>query len=486
MVSGRRRDFIIEPSGRCLVRSGHAHAHTDGVSYRMESHGHKEDTTLSNTTSPYADSAQESHVRKAILTGQTMRANIATQRLEQLDEPRVGHAQQQRTLDRGRLRSECHMKPLPTVPKYGRLPKLVGISAAMPSENHIGTLLGGTFRVQNLLVNVHDIEIYAVVDLAGETFEAQVFPLRASDGCDGPSDKLFRERKRKIKRLFRSRNFVREIEQEGKRFLISRVVRSVAEWNNLWRKHEHDKLSSKDQGLEAQSPATLLCDRQRRASFSSDDSTLTEARLPLRGFKCSRLTDLQDTKSIFSRPPSSCDSHNSCYSHTEGSPQAREHDSSEKMEHCQRVHRWYDDIRPISEDRKISDGWDSLGNRHGSGLSVGDGSLEQSITESWESLLHRCNPTRGALDLVMDGGSAKALQVVARGDVDRLSATSGLALAACEIRRRLAVLSEQQSALELFSKEWFEVGAVLGHYRLMHSELSAAAQEAAGHSGHMA
>jgi hypothetical protein len=66
-----------------------------------------------------------------------------------------------------------------------------------------------------------------VTDAAGCNYEAHVFsPLLRTQGEDEAHDKLFRARKRKLKRLFRSMRFVCEVDEAGKRFVI---VRSTAE-----------------------------------------------------------------------------------------------------------------------------------------------------------------------------------------------------------------------------------------------------------------
>jgi hypothetical protein len=78
----------------------------------------------------------------------------------------------------------------------------------------VGAFHGGQFRIECLLALEDNVEAYALTDLDGHHFEAQAFPMKI---CDDPSAKLFPARKRKIKRLFRSKNFVCEIEQAGKR-----------------------------------------------------------------------------------------------------------------------------------------------------------------------------------------------------------------------------------------------------------------------------
>jgi hypothetical protein len=74
------------------------------------------------------------------------------------------------------------------------------------------------------------LDIYTVTSLyERQSFEAQAFSLP-----DSIAEKLLRARTRRMKRLFQSRNFVCEIRQAGKRFLISDVERSDAERRNLY------------------------------------------------------------------------------------------------------------------------------------------------------------------------------------------------------------------------------------------------------------
>jgi hypothetical protein len=74
------------------------------------------------------------------------------------------------------------------------------------------------------------LDIYTVSSLYGrQSFEAQAFSLP-----DSIAEKLLRARTRRMKRLFQSPNFVCEIRQAGKRFLISDVERSDAERRNLY------------------------------------------------------------------------------------------------------------------------------------------------------------------------------------------------------------------------------------------------------------
>jgi hypothetical protein len=101
------------------------------------------------------------------------------------------------------------------------------MSLDIPYENFKGSILGGRFQLQCLRCQDDYLDIYSVTSLCGLSFEAQAFSL------SGLSEKLLQARKRRIKRLLQSKNFVCEIQQAGKRFLIIDLERSDAEWKNL-------------------------------------------------------------------------------------------------------------------------------------------------------------------------------------------------------------------------------------------------------------
>ncbi|KAK1764445.1 hypothetical protein QBC33DRAFT_199839 [Phialemonium atrogriseum] len=99
----------------------------------------------------------------------------------------------------------------------------------IPYENFVGAVLGGCFQVQGLKLQGDQLDIYSVTNIHGGdvTFEAQAFPLSY------PLGKLLKSRMRKAKRMYRSRNFQCEFNWDGRRFFVSHVVRSEAEWRNL-------------------------------------------------------------------------------------------------------------------------------------------------------------------------------------------------------------------------------------------------------------
>ncbi|KAL1867821.1 hypothetical protein VTK73DRAFT_3995 [Phialemonium thermophilum] len=96
-------------------------------------------------------------------------------------------------------------------------------------QNYVGEVLGGHFKVQNLKLRDEYLDIYEVKDLheGDTTFEMQAFLL----SC--PLAELEKTRRKRMKRIFRSRNFHCEFTWGGRKFLVSQVERSEAEWRNL-------------------------------------------------------------------------------------------------------------------------------------------------------------------------------------------------------------------------------------------------------------
>jgi hypothetical protein len=138
----------------------------------------------------------------------------------------------------------------------------------IPRENFIGSILGGQYQLQRLRCQDDYLDIYSVTDPDGFSFEAQAFSL------SGLTAKLLHTRKRRIKRLVQSQNFVCEIEQAGKRFLIIDVKRSDAEWKNLGRKIESDVPDWMSQATLVEGfPDLSTFPSSRRTSFWSDSIT---------------------------------------------------------------------------------------------------------------------------------------------------------------------------------------------------------------------
>ena len=76
-----------------------------------------------------------------------------------------------------------------------------------------------------------------------------------------------------MKRLLQSKNFVCEIEQAGKRFIIVKVKRSDAEWKNLSHKIDRHVPDWMNQDSWMEDFPDLSAIRCRRESFSSDSIT---------------------------------------------------------------------------------------------------------------------------------------------------------------------------------------------------------------------
>ncbi len=76
-----------------------------------------------------------------------------------------------------------------------------------------------------------------------------------------------------MKRLLQSKNFVCEIEQAGKRFLIIDIERSDAEWKNLGRQIDRHVPDWMSQDSWIKHFPYLSVSRPRKESFSSDSMT---------------------------------------------------------------------------------------------------------------------------------------------------------------------------------------------------------------------
>jgi hypothetical protein len=140
----------------------------------------------------------------------------------------------------------------------------------IPYENFIGSILGGRFQLQRLRSQENHLDTYAVTNRCGQSFEAQAFSL-----SDSIPEKLLQARKRRMKRILLSRSFVCEIQQAGKRFLVSEVQRSDAEWKNLCQRSERQVPSlTKSKGFLTEEAfpglATSSC---RKGSVSSDSAS---------------------------------------------------------------------------------------------------------------------------------------------------------------------------------------------------------------------
>ena len=137
--------------------------------------------------------------------------------------------------------------------------------------------MGSHYQLQQLQLQSDFLDIYSVTCLCsgGTRFEAQAFSLslprgngrdnmgsnsnsssssNSSDSSDngrgsGSDDdgndgacKLLASRRRRMRRIYRSQNFVGSFERGGKRFLVSKVTRSDAEWREVcWQIRRHQK-----------------------------------------------------------------------------------------------------------------------------------------------------------------------------------------------------------------------------------------------------
>ncbi|CAM1506105.1 Fc.00g057460.m01.CDS01 [Cosmosporella sp. VM-42] len=113
----------------------------------------------------------------------------------------------------------------------------------MHIENMVGDTLRGDheYRIQSLQIRDDYLDVYLVtradrpnnsnIKTSSEPYyyEAQAF------ACDLPRENegLCQARRRRMKRIFRSKNFEQEIAHGGRRFLISRVQRNGKEWRDL-------------------------------------------------------------------------------------------------------------------------------------------------------------------------------------------------------------------------------------------------------------
>lgn len=104
----------------------------------------------------------------------------------------------------------------------------------MNLEDMVGETLQGDdheYHIQSLQIRDDYLDVYLVTraDNQDEHYEAQAFARDVPRENEG----LCQARRRRMKRIFRSKNFESEIEHGGRRFLISRVQRNDREWRDL-------------------------------------------------------------------------------------------------------------------------------------------------------------------------------------------------------------------------------------------------------------
>jgi hypothetical protein len=133
-----------------------------------------------------------------------------------------------------------------------------------------------------------------------------------------------------MKRVLQSQNLIDEIEQAGKRFLISDVKRSDAEWKNLCSRNQQrgPALRSLESLTEEEFP-DLAGSKCRKRSVSSDSAIQAVGDCKPAGRNDA--DESQDGSSVCSsRPVSSLASHSSCSSYAEAAAKGLEHDRSSK------------------------------------------------------------------------------------------------------------------------------------------------------------
>lgn len=128
---------------------------------------------------------------------------------------------------------------------------------------------GGHYRLQQLRLRTEYLDIFSIVCLCGRVFEAQVFSLSlparndsvsssdsdssASSSSSSKQQQLIDSRRRRMKRIYRSDNFVDAFEQSGRRFLVSAVDRTEKEWRGVC-----EQVVCRDADFAAEHPARLV------------------------------------------------------------------------------------------------------------------------------------------------------------------------------------------------------------------------------------
>lgn len=131
---------------------------------------------------------------------------------------------------------------------------------------------GGHYRLQQLRLRTEYLDIFSIVCLCGRVFEAQAFslslPARNDSSSSSDSDsssssspkqqQLIDSRRRRMKRIYRSDNFVDAFEQSGRRFLVSAVDRTEKEWRGVC-----EQVVCRDADFAAEHPARLVAGGRR-------------------------------------------------------------------------------------------------------------------------------------------------------------------------------------------------------------------------------
>ncbi|KAK9423708.1 hypothetical protein SUNI508_13938 [Seiridium unicorne] len=117
----------------------------------------------------------------------------------------------------------------------------------LPYTSYRGAFIGDHYRLQQLRLQTEFLDIFSVVCLCGRVFEAQAFSL----SC--PCRKLLESRRRRMKRIYRSDNFVDVFEQSGKRFLVTKVDRTEKEWRDVC-----EQVTHREEDFASDLPARLI------------------------------------------------------------------------------------------------------------------------------------------------------------------------------------------------------------------------------------
>lgn len=127
----------------------------------------------------------------------------------------------------------------------------------LPYTAYRGAFLGGHYQLHQLRLQTEFLDIFSVVCLCGRVFEAQAFSLSlGADTLERPKQ-LMDSRRRRMKRIYRSENFVDVFEDSGRRFLVSKVDRTEKEWRDVC-----DQIICRDVDYATELPARLVGGRR--------------------------------------------------------------------------------------------------------------------------------------------------------------------------------------------------------------------------------
>ncbi|KAF7519494.1 hypothetical protein G7054_g13087 [Neopestalotiopsis clavispora] len=127
----------------------------------------------------------------------------------------------------------------------------------LPYTAYRGAFLGGHYQLHQLRLQTEFLDIFSVVCLCGRVFEAQAFSLSlGADTLERPKQ-LMDSRRRRMKRIYRSDNFVDVFEDSGRRFLVSKVDRTEKEWRDVC-----DQIICRDVDYATELPARLIGGRR--------------------------------------------------------------------------------------------------------------------------------------------------------------------------------------------------------------------------------